>query len=87
MTTTDVVRRLLLNTVRYESPADLEADDFPLIDNHVIDSLEVMRLIELIESEFGIRVDDEDVVPGNFCTIDAIARFVEAKRAASTVSR
>jgi acyl carrier protein len=87
LTTTDVVRRLLLDNVRYESPADLEADDFPLIENHVIDSLEVMRLIELIEAEFRVRVDDEDVVPGNFCTINAIARFVDSKRAASTVSR
>lgn len=81
MTTTDVVRRLLIDNVRYESPADLADDDFPLIDNHVLDSLEVMRLIELIEMEFRVRVDDDDVVPANFCTIDAIARFVDSKRA------
>jgi acyl carrier protein len=81
LTTTDIVRRLVIDNVRYDgSPSDLEDDHFPLIDNHVIDSLEIMKLTALIEEQFGVQVDDDDVVPDNFSSIDAIARFVESKR-------
>jgi acyl carrier protein len=80
MTTTETIRRFVLNELGYRgSPANLE-DDFPLIDNHVIDSLDMLKLISLIEEEFGVEVDDEELVPENFGTIGAIAGFVDAKR-------
>ncbi len=74
------VRELIVGTLNWNgSPADL-TDDYPLIENHVIDSLGMLELIALLEKEFGIAVDDEDLVPTNFASIEAIAAFVESKR-------
>jgi acyl carrier protein len=82
MTTPEAIRHLLIDGLIYRgSPSDLN-DDFPLVDKHVIDSLGMMKLISLIEQEFGVKVDDDDVLPENFVSISAIARFVESKGAA-----
>jgi acyl carrier protein len=81
MSTRDTVRRLISTTVTSEGPPGGLTDDYPLIEGHVIDSLDMLKLIPLLEEEFGVEVDDEELVPDNFGTITAIASFIEAKRA------
>jgi acyl carrier protein len=45
----------------------------------LIDSLGIMELVKFLEGRFGIAVLDEDLVPDNFRSIDAIAAFVARK--------
>ena len=47
----------------------------------MIDSLGMLKLVSLIEQEFDIEIDDDDVVPDNWRTIKHIAALVESKRA------
>jgi len=54
------------------------ADDQDLLGD-VLDSLALLQFVEFIESEFGIEVADEDMVPDNFRTIDAAAHYVSSK--------
>ena len=54
--------------------------DTPLIANGILDSLALMRMILFIEEQFGIKVGDNELLPGNFQTINHIKAFVEAKR-------
>jgi len=60
-----------------------------LLENGIIDSTGVLELIAFIEETFGIKVEDEEIVPENLDTIADITYFVEQKlssgRAASTV--
>jgi acyl carrier protein len=60
--------------------ADVD-EDYPLLERQVIDSLGMITLISRLEDEFGVGIDDGDVVPSNFRTIKDIARLVESKRA------
>ena len=53
--------------------------DQSLISSGVIDSLAILRLITFIEEKFGVTVEDEDVVPDNFETINIISDYVKAK--------
>jgi acyl carrier protein len=79
VSTEEKVRDLIADNFRWGgTKSDLTAD-FPLIDNHVIDSLGMITLVSAIEDEFGIDVDDEDLVPDNFATIGQIAGFVDSK--------
>ena len=45
-----------------------------------MDSLTIVMLVEALEDELGIRVAARDVVPENFASVAAIARYVERKR-------
>jgi acyl carrier protein len=57
-------------------------DSSRLLEEGVLDSLGVLELVNHLQEELGIPIDDEELVPENFASIDAIAAFVEAKVAA-----
>jgi acyl carrier protein len=54
-------------------------DSSQLLEEGVLDSLGVLELVNFLQDEHGIPIDDEELVPENFASIDAIAAFVEAK--------
>jgi acyl carrier protein len=58
-------------------------EDYPLLAKHVIDSLGMLKLVSLIEEEFDVEIDDDDVVPDNWKTIRHVAALVESKRSPS----
>lgn len=52
----------------------------------LIDSTGVLELVTFLEREFGITVDDAELVPDNLDTIANLTRFVTAKQSALTPS-
>jgi acyl carrier protein len=55
--------------------------DASLIESGIVDSLGILRLVAFIEENFSVVVDDIDVIPENFDTINAMNSLVERKRA------
>jgi acyl carrier protein len=51
-------------------------DDTELIRNNIISSMELFELVFLIEIEFNIEIDEEQIVPDNFVTIKAIENLI-----------
>jgi acyl carrier protein len=51
-----------------------------LLAAELIDSLGIQELVTFLESAFGIKVGDDDLVAENFRSVDAIVAFVEVKR-------
>ena len=50
-----------------------------LIANGVIDSLAILQLIAFIEERFGVTIDDSEVTPDNFQTINVMKALIEEK--------
>ncbi len=59
-------------------------DSSRLLEDGVLDSLGVLELVNYLQDELGLPIEDEELVPENFASIDAIAAFVDAKVAAKT---
>lgn len=57
-------------------------DEDSLLLAGIIDSLRMLDLITYLESEFGVEIDDEELMPDNFDSIDAIVAFLHEKEAA-----
>lgn len=53
----------------------------PLVSSGIIDSAGVLHLVDWLEQRFALRIEDEDVVPENFDSLDALARLVAARSA------
>jgi acyl carrier protein len=51
-----------------------------LIDSGILDSLALLRFISFVEERFGVTVEDVEVVPDNFQSINATKAFIEMKR-------
>ena len=47
-----------------------------LLETGVLDSLSLLRLVVFIQERFGIVVNDVDLVPENFDTVDAICAYL-----------
>jgi len=57
---------------------DLDNDD-PLIDKGIIDSMGMLELIAFAEGEYNIEVEDEEVIPDNFGTVNKLSAYVNKK--------
>jgi len=62
------------------------ADDTSFMRDHILDSTGFLELIAFIEETFGVRVDDEEMLPENFDTLLNIESYVGRKRAVSTTA-
>lgn len=56
-------------------------DNYLLIENGVLTSLQTVELVMFLEDEFGIVVEDEELDEENFGSIEAIAGLVASKTA------
>lgn len=79
MSTSERIRSYIVDDLLGSSTADGFNDETPLLSG-LLDSGALMRLVVFIEEEFGIDVDDRDVVPEHFANVTTIERLVAAKR-------
>jgi acyl carrier protein len=80
----DVQHRVkeFISTNFYVSDPLLLEPDAPLVENGVVDSTGILEVISFLETEFGVRIGDEEMLPQNLGTIARIAAFVARKRGA-----
>lgn len=83
MTPAETVRQFLIGELHWDEDRHRLTPDYPLIENHVVDSLGLFTLVGFIEDQFGIAVADEDLLPENFGTIQAIIGLIDKKRASA----
>ncbi len=57
-----------------------DADSFMAL--HLLDSMGFMELVTFLETEFGLRVGDDEMVPENLDSLNALEAFVARKRGA-----
>jgi acyl carrier protein len=74
------IRTMILESfLKGGDPAQLK-DDVSLERSHIVDSVKTLELILFIEETFGFSVDNEDAVPENFDTVNAIVEYVARKQ-------
>jgi acyl carrier protein len=54
-------------------------DDTLIFDAGILDSMGLLFLIEFLNENFEISVEDEELLPDNFETVNSIAEFVQEK--------
>ena len=80
MTIEEQVQTYIVENFMFGDEEDLETSQ-SLLESGVVDSTGVMELVLFVEETFGVKVDDNDLVPENLDTIESIARFVKSKLA------
>ncbi|HWD69906.1 MAG TPA: acyl carrier protein [Solirubrobacteraceae bacterium] len=76
----DAVIRDYIGRELVRDPAVLPLDNStPLLDSGVLDSLSLLRLVLFIQDQFGIVMDDLDVIPEHFADVDAICTYLRSR--------
>ncbi len=75
----ETLRAFVVENFLFGQPDPSMTDDAPLVENGTLNSTGVLELVAFIEEEFGIEVDDTELLQENFGTIGAMTRFVSRK--------
>ena len=75
---TEKIRSFILRNFYVIDPSTLD-DSASLRDSGIVDSTGVLELISFIETEFGIKVADADLIPANLDSVERIGAYVERK--------
>lgn len=78
-TVTNQIRAFVLEKFPQAKKKNLRDSD-KLLESGIVDSLGILDLVAFLESDFQVHISDEELLPENFQTVDAIAQFVERKR-------
>ena len=54
-------------------------DNEPILTNNIIDSLGSLRMIDFLETAFPLTIEDTDMLPENFQTLNACEIFIKGK--------
>lgn len=54
-------------------------DSDELLESGIVDSLGILDLVAFLESEFALQIEDDDLIPENFRSIESIVGFAERK--------
>lgn len=69
------VRDFVCTNFLFNSAAPID-DDSSLIERGIIDETGVLELVMFVEETYGIQVDEVDLIPENFDSIDRISSYI-----------
>ena len=74
------VRNFILENYLYtDDQSELDSND-SFLDKGIIDSTGIMEVIFFLEDEFGVHVEDEEMIPENLDSVNSITRFIATKQ-------
>lgn len=83
MTIRAQVRGFILSNYLFTEDQAALADGVSLMESGTMDSTGVLELIMFLEEKIGLKVADEEMVPENLDSVDAIVAFVGRKQQAA----
>jgi acyl carrier protein len=77
------IRNYILDNYLFtdDDSALVNSDSF--LEKGVLDSTGILEVIFFIEDEFGVKVEDEEMVPENLDSVDNITGFIGRKQEAA----
>lgn len=74
------IRQYINEAILFSDDAVAYDDSDSLLAEGIVDSVGVMDLVLFVEQAFNVDVEDREITPDNFDSIDKMARFVRTKQ-------
>lgn len=74
------VRSFIFDNFLFDADEGALNNDDSFLEQGIIDSTGVLELVEWLEETFGIKVEDDELVPENLDNVTAINDFIERKQ-------
>ena len=75
----DSIKNYVISELVSDSQHANLGDTDQLIESGIIDSLGIMKLIGFLEDNLSVEIDDMELVPENFASIESITALVKKK--------
>lgn len=73
------VRQFIIENFLFEEDENLK-DDTSFLENGIIDSTGVLEMVTFLEETYDLHVEDEDMIPENLDSLEAIAHYITRKK-------
>ena len=76
------VREKILNFFKENFLVDLNGSfdsDDSFLDKRIIDSTGVLELVMFIENSFGVKVEDDEIIPENLDSLNRLENYIKKK--------
>lgn len=77
------IRDYIAKNLLFSSNGFEYGDDDSFLEQGIVDSMGVLELVMFVEEGFGIMVDDQDITPDNFDTVNKLATYINSKLVAT----
>jgi acyl carrier protein len=77
------LRRYIAETFLFTTDDSSLVDSESLMQRGIIDSTGALEVVLFLEETFGIKVEEDEMVPENLDSIDRLLGFLERKRASA----
>jgi acyl carrier protein len=78
------IRSFILTSFLFTDDESKLKNHDSLLEQGIMDSTGVLELVGFLESQFGIKVADDELVPENLDSVDRIVAFVGRKQPAQS---
>lgn len=75
------IRSFILSSFLFTDDESKLKNNDSLLEQGIMDSTGVLELVAFLESQFGIKVADDELLPENLDSVDQIAAFIARKQA------
>ncbi len=80
----NTIRKFIEERFMIGRPSNMIKDTDSLLEKGIIDSTGVLELVSFLEENYGITVEDEDLVPENLGAVSNIVSYVQRRAGITT---
>ena len=74
------LRSFILQNFLFTDNEEALRDNVSFLETGIIDSTGILEVIEFIGEEFGVTVEDDELIPENLDSIDNLTAFIARKK-------
>jgi len=75
-----VLREFIVETFLFGDDSEAFEDSDSFMQKGIIDSTGVLELTSFLEEKYGVKVEDEELIPANLDSIDNLIGFIGRKQ-------
>ena len=73
------IREFIFENFLFDASEDDLKNDDSFLEQGTIDSTGVLELVDWLEDDFDIQVEDDELIPENLDSVNALAAFIKKK--------
>ncbi len=78
MNRAETIRGFVIDNFLFEESEQLK-EDTSFLDSGILDSTGILELVAFIEETYGIRVEDDELIPENLDSISNVVGYLQRK--------
>jgi acyl carrier protein len=76
------IREFIINNFLFGATDTVLEDNGSFLQKGILDSTGILEVVGFLEEKYGIKIEDDELVPENLDSIECIVRFVSSKNTA-----